>query len=555
MATAGTKENLEFQTEARQMLNLVIHSLYSHKEIFLRELISNASDALDKLRFLSLTDASLLPEGSELAIRLAYDKDKKTLTISDNGIGMTRQEIIDNIGTIARSGSKAFLEKLSGDQKADSNLIGQFGVGFYSVFMVAASVQVITKRAGADEPAYCWESSGENSFTIEPADKAAHGTDIVIQLKDDEGSYATEWEIRALIKKYSDYIIYLPDDKGEAQIVNVSKPIWKRSASEISKEQYAEFYKQGCGGFEEPASIIHHRAEGTLEFSALLFVPEKISPFEMYNYERKHGVKLYVKRIFISDDCKELMPEYLRFVKGVVDSEDLPLNVSREILQKNPMIDKIRKALVGKILSKLSELSEKEAETFTKFYQQFGPILKEGLHSDFDNKEKLLEIIRFQSSAGATDADLVTLKDYCARMKEGQKDIYYISAENRTIAEKSPHLEIFREKGIEVLFMVDPIDEFVVPDIGKFGEFELKSITKGDLDLGDLSKDEKKKQKEAEGTFKKLAERLKTALDADVKEVRVTTRLRESPCCLVADENAMDARMEQLMKAMGQSTS
>ncbi|NLE01699.1 MAG: molecular chaperone HtpG [Fibrobacter sp.] len=553
-ATTVSPQKMEFQTEAKQLLHLMIHALYSHKEVFLRELISNASDALDKLRFESITNSSIKTSDSELAIHIKLDKTAKTITISDNGIGMNRQEVIENIGTIARSGSKAFLEKMTGDQKADSNLIGQFGVGFYSVFMVASSVKLVTKRAGTDDPAVVWESNGESDFTISETEKSSHGTEITIYLKEAEQNYVEDWEVRSLIKKYSDFIafpIYLPNDKGKEEIVNQTKPLLRRAPSEIKPEQYEEFYQQALGGFGKPLATLHNRAEGVMEYSSMLFIPEK-APFDLFSYERKHGVKLYVKRVFIMDNCKELLPEYLRFVRGVIDSEDLPLNVSREILQKNVIIDKIRKAVVSKILGKLKEMSENEPEKFKPFWNEFGPVFKEGLHTDFENKDKLLEIIRFQSSMGASKDETVTLKTYVSRMRQDQKDIYYITGENRDIVEKSPHLEIFRAKSIEVLYLVDPIDEFIVHDIYNFEGKQLKSITQGDLDLGELDKEEQSAKKKAESVFKKLSERIKNILSDSVSEVRVTTRLKDSPACLVADSNGMGAHMEKLMKAMGQ---
>ncbi len=545
---------MEFQTEAKQLLHLVIHSLYSHKEIFLRELLSNASDALDKLRFESVTNPELLGD-EELAIHIKLDKTAKKITISDNGIGMTRQEIIDNIGTIARSGSRAFLEKLTGDQKSDSNLIGQFGVGFYSVFMVASSVAVISKRAGSDEPAVKWESDGVSDFALSETQREKQGTDVIVYLRDDEGTYAEEWQVRSLIKKYSDFLafpIYLPDEKGKEEVVNQTKPLWKRTPSEVTDEQYLDFYNQALGGFGKALATIHTRAEGVLEYSSLLFIPEKSMHFELYNYERKHGVKLYVKRVFIMDDCKELLPEYLRFVKGVVDSEDLPLNISREMLQHNPVISKIKKAIVGKIFGKLQEMAEKSPDDYRTFWKEFGPVLKEGLHSDYENKDRLLELVRFQSSMGETEDDLVSLKQYVSRMREDQKDIYYITGERRDIVEKSPHLEVFKDKGVEVLYLVDPIDEFIIPNLYNYEGKQFKSVTRGDLDLGDLDKEEKQAKKKVESKVKKLAERMKNILADEVKEVRVTTRLKDSPSCLVADEGDMGVHMEKIMKAMGQ---
>lgn len=555
MAETGTAkpQRMEFQTEAKQLLNLVIHSLYSHKEIFVRELISNASDALDRVRFEALTNPNITIDESELGIHIKLDKKARTFTISDNGVGMTRDEVIENIGTIARSGSKAFLEKLTGDQKADSNLIGQFGVGFYSAFMVASRVKVVTNRAGSDEPATMWESDGTSEYTIADAEKEDRGTEITVYLSDEGASYAEDWNVRSIIKKYSDFIafpIYLPNDKGKEEVVNETKPIWKRPASEINDDQYEVFYRQALGGLDKPLARIHTKAEGVMEYTALLFIPEN-APFDLFMAERKHGVKLYVKRVFITDDCKELMPDYLRFVKGIVDSEDLPLNVSREMLQHNPVIQKIKKNLISKVLGKLGDIAEKEPSQYTTFWKQFGPVLKEGLHSDHENREKLLGLVRFQSSNGGVD-EFTSLKQYVDRMRQDQKDIYYITGESREIAEKSPHLEIFREKGIEVLYMVDPIDEFIIPSIGTYDGKKLVSVNKGDLDLGDLGKEEKEEKKKVESSYKKLAERIRNILSDSVKEVRVTTRLKDSPSCLVRDENEMGAHMEKIMKAMGQ---
>jgi molecular chaperone HtpG len=551
-AAAG-RQSLNFQTEAKQILHLMIHSLYTHKEVFIRELISNASDALDRLRFESLTNPSLIGGNGELAIRIKLDPTAKTLTISDNGIGMTKQEVIENIGTIARSGSKAFLEKLTGDQKADSNLIGQFGVGFYSTFMVASQVKLVTKRA--QEPAAVWESSGENDYTIEETEsKTSRGTDITVYLKDDETTFAEHWNVRSIIKKYSDFIafpIYLPDEKGKDEVVNQTKPIWGRAASDITTEQYEEFYQQALAGFDKPLAILHNKAEGVMEYSSLLYLPAA-TPFDLFSVDRKHGVKLYVKRVFILDNCKELLPDYLRFVKGVVDSEDLPLNVSREILQKNPVVERIKKSLVGKILAKLAEMAESEPEKYRTFWKSFGSVIKEGIHIDPENKEKLLELLRFQSSMGATKDDLVSLKTYVSRMRPDQKEIYYIAGESREIAEKSPHLEVFKAKSIEVLYLLDPIDEWIVPDVYTYDSKKLKAVTQGDLDLGELGKDENDARKKAESKLKKLSERIKNILSDNVKEVRITTRLKDSPACLVTDENAPGVHMEKIMKAMGQ---
>ncbi|MCL2183705.1 MAG: molecular chaperone HtpG [Chitinispirillia bacterium] len=546
-------QQMEFQTEAKQLLHLMIHSLYSHREVFLRELISNASDALDKLRFEALTNPQLA-SGSEPAIRVKLDKEAKTVTISDNGIGMTREEVIDNIGTIARSGSKAFLEKMTGDQKADSNLIGQFGVGFYSVFMVAASVKVITKKAGDGAAAVMWESCGESTYTLGDAEKDGHGTDVIISLKDEEAVYAENWQARSLIKKYSDFIafpIYLPNDKGEEEVVNQTKPLWRRAAAEVTEEQYEEFYQQALGGYGKTLSTLHTNAEGVLEYSSIIFIPATAG-FDLFSNERKHGVKLYVKRVFIMDNCKELLPEYLRFVRGVVDSEDLPLNVSREILQQNAVIERISKALVSRILGKLKDLAENEPQVFKEFWKNFGPVLKEGLHTDFENREKLLELIRFQSSMGESADDLVSLKQYVDRMREGQKDIYYITGESREIVEKSPHLEVFKAKSIEVLYLVDPIDEWIVVDIYNYNDKQLKPVNKGGLDLGELGRDEAEKQVKAQTELTGFSGRIKEILSDVVEDVRVTGRLKDSPACLVAGEHAMGAHFEKIMKAMGQ---
>ncbi len=547
---AGNAEKLEFQTEARQLLHLMIHSLYSHKEVFIRELISNASDALDRLRFESLTNPSIRQD-AELAVRIRLNKKARTFTIADNGIGMARQEVIDHIGTIARSGSRAFVEKLTGDQKADSNLIGQFGVGFYSAFMVASRVKLVTKRAGSDEPAVVWESDGESAYTLGTTDRTEPGTEITVYLNNEGSQYAEDFEVRSVIKRYSDFVafpIYLPNDKGAEEVVNETKPIWKRKPADITPEQYTSFYQQALGGFDEPLDTIHVAAEGVMEYAALLFVPGN-APFDLFNYERRHGVKLYVKRVFITDDCRELLPEYLRFVRGVVDSEDLPLNVSREILQQNAVIVRIRKALVSKVLGQLKELAAQKPEDYATFWKQFGAVLKEGLHSDHENREPLLELARFQSSAGTPD-ELVSLRQYVERMKPEQKDIFYITGETRALVERSPHLEALREKGIEVLFLVDPVDEFVVGDIGEFEKHKLVSAAKGGLDLGELDKEDREQQQKAEGELRKLAERMKNVLGDSVKEVRVSSRLRDSLSCLVSDEFEMGAHMERLMKAM-----
>ncbi len=546
-------QRLGFQTEAKQLLQLMIHSLYSHKEVFVRELVSNASDALDKLRFASLTNSGVLGTDTELCVRVKVDATAKTITVSDNGIGMTREEVIDNIGTIARSGSRAFVESLTGDQKMDSNLIGQFGVGFYSAFMVASRVKLVTRRAGEGNQAVVWESDGQSDFTIADAEKSERGTEVTVYLRDEENAYADPHTIRSIIKKFSDFIafpIYFPNEKGHDEVVNQTKPLWKRQPLEITSEQYEEFFKQ-LGGFDKPATTIHSKAEGVLEYSFVLFIPSK-APFDLFLPERTHGIKLYVKRVFIMDHCKELFTDYLRFVKGVVDSEDLPLNVSREMLQHNPVIEKMKKTLVSKVLAKLADMATNEPAGYAAFWEQFGPVIKEGVHTDYENKEKLVELLRFQSTLSDTESDLVSLKQYAGRMREGQKHIYYLSGENRDIVQKSPHLEVFREKSIEVLYLLDPIDEWLVNDLYNYDGKQLKSVSRGDLDLGDLGADDKKQKDKLESAFKKLSERIKNILSDVVKDVRVTTRLKDSPCCLVSDEHDLGPFMEKMMKAMGQ---
>lgn len=563
-------ERMEFQTEAKEMLQLMIHSLYSHKEIFLRELISNASDALDKLRFEALTNDKIVCEPEDLKIRLSVDKEAKRITLTDNGIGMDKDELINNLGTIARSGSKAFLENLSGDQKEDSNLIGQFGVGFYSVFMVADKIEVLTKRAG-QEQAYRWTSEGDTSFEIDEASRAENGTDIIIYVNEGGEEYLEDWTLKSLIRKHSNFVAFpvqmqeevasegpKKDDedapkKLEWKTVNNTKPLWVRTASEVTEEEYEEFFTGACGGFGKPMKTIHTKAEGVTEYSAIAFLPEKLSPYEMYNVERKHGMKLYVKRVFISDDIKELVPSYFRFVKGVVDSEDLPLNVSREILQDNPLIGKIKKGLTSKIFTELKKMAKKKPEAYAEFWKEFGQIIKEGLHSDFENRDKLLELVRINSTEGDSAEYLTSFADYVSRMKEEQKHIYYIMGENYDAVKNSPHLEVFKKKGIEVLLLSDPIDQFVIPQLMNFDEKELKDVASGDLDLGDLDSDEdKKEQKKEEKRLKKFVGRVKNMLAEKVSDVRLTSRLAESPSCLVTGEGAMNPQMEQMMKAMGQ---
>ena len=551
--TTQAPQKMEFQAEVKQLLNLVIHSLYSHKEIFLRELISNASDAIDKARFESLTNSDLLGEDKTFKIQISADADKKILRISDNGVGMSREELIANIGTIASSGTKKFLEQLTGDQKKDMSLIGQFGVGFYSVFMVADKVVLTTRRLGGEGPAMRWESTGDGSYTLEESDKPGRGTDLEIHLKEDEKEFLDDWKIQSIIRKYSEYIAYpieLTDKDGKVEVLNAKPPLWRRSKSEITKEQYHEFYLHISHDSEEPLAYSHNQVEGAVEYTSLLYIPAK-APFDLYQPDRKHGLSLYVKRVFIMNDCKELLPNYLRFTRGIVDSEDLPLNVSRELLQKNTVIQKIHQATTKKVLNLLETLAKEDAEKYTMFWKEFGGVIKEGFYMNWENLDELKRLTRFESNKVAT-GQYRSLQDYVLGMKEGQKDIYYITAENRKAAEGSPHLEVFRKKDIEVLYLVDPIDEWVTQSLTEFDGKKLLNAAKGDLDLGDLSKDEKKHKKEAQGQYKDFMKDFEEKMAGELKEVRVTTRLAESPCCLVTGEEDLGANMERILKMANQ---
>ncbi len=566
MSETTQKETLGFQAEVKQLLQLMIHSLYSNKEIFLRELISNASDAADKLRFEALSDAALYESDSELRIRIAFDKDARTLTISDNGIGMSRQEVIDNIGTIAKSGTREFFSQLSGDQKKDAALIGQFGVGFYSAFIVADRVTLTTRRAGlTTEHGVRWESAGEGDFTLEVVDRPARGTEVVLHLREGDDEFLSDWKIKSTIRKYSDHITLpivmkkaewkdgaeVPTDEDET--VNKASALWAHSKSDITEDEYKEFYKHVGHDFEPPLAWSHNRMEGKQEYISLLYVPAK-APFDLYDRERRHGIKLYVKRVFIMDDAEKLMPQYLRFVRGVIDSADLPLNVSREILQHSKDIDAIKAGSVKKVLGLLEDLADNEPEKYVGFWKEFGRVLKEGPGEDFANREKIAGLIRFASTHADTEEQIVSLKDYIGRMKEGQEAIYYITADTFAAAQHSPHLEIFRKKGIEVLLLSDRVDEWLVGGLPEFEGKKLQSVAKGDLDLGKLEDEaEKAQQKKVEDEFKPLVERIQTALGDQVKEVRVTHRLTDSPACLVAGEHDMSANLERLLKAAGQN--
>ncbi|WP_430010032.1 molecular chaperone HtpG [Methylophaga lonarensis] len=571
MGVDAHKETLGFQTEVKQLLNLMIHSLYSNKEIFLRELISNAADAADKLRFEALSDDALYEDDAELKIRVAFDEKARTITITDNGIGMNRQEVIDNIGTIARSGTKAFFGKLTGDQAKDSQLIGQFGVGFYSAFIVADKVTLKTRRAGlTPEHGVLWESGGEGEFSIETIEKPTRGTEITLHLREGEDEFLNGWRIRNVIRKYSDHINLpivmnkepVPDEDGkiddsviEDETVNKATALWTLSKNDITDDQYKEFYKQVAHDFEDPLSWSHNKVEGNTEYTSLLYIPSR-APFDLWDRDRMHGIKLYVKRVFIMEDSEQLMPRYLRFIRGVIDTNDLPLNVSREILQSSKVIDSIRTASVKKILSELSKMAKNEPEQYSKFWNEFGQVIKEGPGEDFANKETLAKLLRFATTESGSTEQTVSLEDYVGRMKDKQDKIYYITAESYAAAKNSPHLEVFRKKGIEVLLLTDRVDEWLVNSLTDFDGKHLQSVAKGDLDLGELEDEqEKKAHEEIEKNFEDLVERVKKSLDDKVKDVRITHRLTDSPACLVADNYDMSANLERMLKAAGQQVS
>ncbi len=566
MAEAAAKETLGFQTEVRQLLNLMIHSLYGNKEIFLRELISNASDACDKLRFEALTDPGLFEADPDLRMRVWYDKAARILTISDNGIGMSRQEVIDNIGTIAKSGTREFFDRLTGDQARDAHLIGQFGVGFYSSFIVADKVTLVTRRAGlGKEHGVRWESSGEGDYTIETVEKQGRGTDVTLHLRAGEDELLDGFRLRSIIRKYSDHIT-LPilmkkeewsQEKGgnvvkdEDEKVNQAPALWARPKSEISEEQYQEFYKHVAHDFEPPLAWVHARVEGKSEYTQLLYLPAR-APFDLWDREHRHGIKLYVRRVFIMDDAEQLIPAYLRFVRGVVDSNDLPLNVSRQILQESKDVEVIRKGCVNKVLGLLEDLAENQKEKYANFWKEFGRVFKEGTGEDRANKERIARLLRFASTHGDTDEQTVSLADYLSRMKEGQDKIYYITADSLAAAKNSPHLEIFRKKGIGVLLLSDRVDEWVASNLTEFEGKPLQSVAKGDLDLGKLADEDKKEQEKEAGEHKELVEKIRKTLDARVKDVRLTFRLTSSPACLVSDQHGMSANLERMLKSAGQ---
>ena len=564
MSVAAQKETLEFQAEVSQVLNLVIRSLYSNKEIFLRELISNASDAAEKLRFEALGNDALYEDDPNLRIRISVDKDAKTVTIDDNGIGMSRQEVTDTIGTIASSGTRKFLEQLSGDKAKDSALIGQFGVGFYSAFIVADKVTLETRRAGMKpEEGVRWESDGEGSYTIENIEKPQRGTRITLHLREEDAEFADAWRLRGIIAKFSDHIaipIEMLKEQGEEEKdkdpeweqVNKGTALWMRNKSEISDDEYKEFYKHISHDFEDPLAWVHNRVEGAQEYSSLLYIPSK-APFDMWDREQKHGVKLYVRRVFIMDEADKLMPHYLRFVKGIVDSDDLPLNVSREILQHDRKIDSIRNANVKRVLGLLEKLAKNEPGKYTTFWKEFGNVLKEGPAEDFANREKIASLLRFTSTQSEGDEQTVSLDEYIGRMPEKQEKIYYLTADSLSAARNSPHLEVFKKKGIEVLLLVDRVDEWLVSHLNEYKDKPLQSVAKGELDLGELEdKEDKEKAEKAAEEHKELLERIKEALGDKVKEVRVSTRLTESPACLVVGDYDMSQNLARVLKQLGQ---
>ncbi|VUD56631.1 Chaperone protein HtpG [Thalassocella blandensis] len=565
MTVEAAKETRGFETEAKQLLHLMIHSLYSNKEIFLRELISNASDAADKLRFEALENGELYEDDPELKIRVEFDKEAKTVSIIDNGIGMTRDEVVQNLGTIAKSGTAQFLSNLSGDQKKDAHLIGQFGVGFYSAFIVADKVEVFTRRAGLSaDQGVRWESEGEAEYSLETVEKASRGTQIVLHLKKDQEEFADGWRLRSIIKKYSDHIsipiVMLKEAMGEEEekkepedeTVNTATALWTRSRTDVTDEEYKEFYKHISHDFSEPMTWSHNRVEGKLDYTSLLYLPAK-APFDMYNRDASRGLKLYVQRTFIMDDAEQFLPLYLRFIKGVVDSNDLSLNVSREILQKDPNIDSMRSALTKRVLDMLEKMAKKEPENYASFWTEFGQVLKEGPAEDFANKEKIAGLLRFATTHTDTPEQNQSLGEYVARMKDDQKKIYYVVAENFNTAKNSPHLEVFRKKGIEVLLLSDRVDEWLMGHLMDFDGKTLQDVGKGALDLGELdTEEEKEEQKKIEEQFKDFAGRIQEVLKEEVQEVRVTHRLTDSPACLVVGEHDMGAQMRRLLEQAGQ---
>ena len=574
MTNSTNKETLGFQTEARQLLKLMIHSLYSNKEIFLRELVSNGSDACDRLRFEALTDASLLDEDPDLTIHVGIDAEARAITIVDNGVGMSRQEVIDQIGTIAKSGTREFMEQLTGDQTKDAQLIGQFGVGFYSSFIVADRVTLTTRRAGltADQ-AVRWESTGEGNYTLESIDKESRGTEVTLYLRKEENELLSGHRLRDILQKYSDHItipILMPKEtpsdanadetvttsNDDLEKINQASALWTRSKSDITKEQYHEFYRHVAHDFSEPLTYTHAKIEGRQEYTVLFYVPQR-APFDLWDREKRHGIKLYVRRVFIMDGAEQLMPSYLRFVRGLIDSNDLPLNISRELLQHSDDVEAIKTASAKRVLGLLEDLAQNDAEQYGMFWREFGRVIKEGVGEDFTNKERIAGLLRFATTHKNSDDQTVSLSDYVGRMKKDQDKVYYITADTFSAAQHSPHLEIFRKKEIEVLLLHDRVDEWLVAHLNEFNGKTLQSVTKGDLDLGQLAPEsaatEIEAKKNTEDEFKPILARIKKALGEKAKEVRLTDRLTESPACLVTEQDGMSANLERVLRAAGQA--
>jgi molecular chaperone HtpG len=559
MTVEAHKETLDFQAEAKQLLQLMIHSLYSDKEIFIRELISNASDACDKLRFEALSDDALYEDDSDLKITVDYDKDARTITLTDNGIGMNRQEVTENIGTIAKSGTKKFFESLTGDQAKDANLIGQFGVGFYSAFIVADKLVLETRRAGlTHEHGVRWESNGEGSYSLETIDKPARGTSVTLHLKEGEDEFLEDFRLRSIIKKYSDHInlpILMPsqeeDKKGEYEVANQASALWMRSKNEITDEEYNEFYKHVAHDFDDPQSWLHNHVEGTHSYTTLFYIPKR-APFDLWDREKRKGIKLYVRRVFIMDDAEQLMPSYLRFARGIVDSDDLPLNVSREILQNNKIVSSIRSGSVKKILAHLARLAKDDKEQYAEFWKNFGTVLKEGPAEDFANRESILKLMLFSSTHEDKETPDMSLDDYIGRMQEGQEKIYFVTADSFAAAKNSPHLEVFRKKGIEVLLMHERVDEWMMSHLTDFDGKSFQSVSKGELDLGAYEdENEEKQHKEVEKEYQDIVKRMKESLGDKAKDVRVSHRLTTSPACLVVEEGDMNVSLQNMLKQAG----
>ena len=560
--TTAKKETLGFQSEAKQLMQLMIHSLYSNKEIFLRELVSNANDAIDKLRFESLSNTELASVIEELRIRIDVDKDANTVTITDNGIGMTRDEAISHLGTIAKSGTAQFLDSLTGDQKQDSQLIGQFGVGFYSTFIVADKVVVESRSATASkDEAVRWTSEGEAEFEVETIEREEAGTAVTLYLKPDEAEFADGWRLRSIVKKYADHVsvpvvmkqMATEEDKEpEDEVVNSAKALWTRSRSDVSEDEYKEFYKLVSNDFQDPLKWSHNKVEGKLDYTSLLYIPSK-APFDLYQREAPRGVKLYVQRVFIMDDAEQFLPLYLRFIRGIVDSNDLSLNVSREILQKDPAIDSMRSALTKRSLDMIEKLSDDE-EKYQAFWDEFGQVLKEGPAEDFGNREKVAGLLRFATTESGSKTQNQSLKAYIGRMKPEQDKVYYVAAENYHMAANSPHLEIFKKKGLEVVLLHDRVDEWLVSHLAEFDGKQFQDVAKGELDLGDMEDmEEKEHQEETEKEFKGLVEKISKLLEENVAEVRMTHRLTESPACLVVSEDDMGMQMRRMLESAGQA--